>query len=78
MDVRRIEVGEGERLRALRVAALRDAPGAVAATAEADAARPAEHWDMLGGGPGTVFVVPSSVVVALACAQRLWIPAIGW
>ena len=56
MDVRRIEVGEGERLRALRLAALRDAPGAFAATAEGDAARPAEDWDMLGGGPGAVFV----------------------
>jgi len=56
VDVRRIEVGEGERLRALRLAALRDAPGAFGATAEGDAARPAEDWDMLGGGPGAVFV----------------------
>jgi RimJ/RimL family protein N-acetyltransferase len=56
VDVRRIEVGEGGRLRALRHAALRDAPRAFGATAEGDAARPAEHWDMLGGGPGAVFV----------------------
>ena len=56
MEVRRVEVGEGRRLRALRLAALRDAPGAFEATAAADEARPPQHWDMLGGGPGAVFV----------------------
>jgi RimJ/RimL family protein N-acetyltransferase len=56
VDVRRIEVGEGERLRALRLAALGDAPGAFGATYAEDAARPARHWEMLGGGPGAVFV----------------------
>ena len=56
MDVRRIEVGEGERLRAIRLAALRDAPGAFGATEAGDAARPPRDWDMLGGGPGAVFV----------------------
>jgi RimJ/RimL family protein N-acetyltransferase len=56
VDVRRIEVGEGERLRAIRLAALRDAPGAFGATADGDAARPLRDWDMLGGGPGAVFV----------------------
>jgi RimJ/RimL family protein N-acetyltransferase len=51
-----MEVGEGARLRALRLAALRDSPGAFGATAEQDEARPPVHWDMLGGGPGAVFV----------------------
>jgi GNAT superfamily N-acetyltransferase len=53
---RRIEVGDGERLRALRLAALRDAPGSFGAAIEQDAARPARDWEMLGGGPGAVFV----------------------
>jgi RimJ/RimL family protein N-acetyltransferase len=56
VDVRRIEVGEGERLRTLRLAALRGDPGAFGATYEHDAARPARHWEMLGGGPGAVYV----------------------
>jgi RimJ/RimL family protein N-acetyltransferase len=56
VEVRRIEVGEGERLRALRLAALRADPGAFGATLAEDEARPARHWDMLGGGPGAVFV----------------------
>ena len=51
-----MEVGEGARLRSLRLAALRDAPGAFGATAEEDEVRPAAGWDMLGGGPGAVFV----------------------
>ena len=51
-----MEVGEGGRLRALRLAALRGAPGAFGATLEEDAARPARDWEMLGGGPGAVFV----------------------
>jgi RimJ/RimL family protein N-acetyltransferase len=56
VDVRRIEVGEGERLRVLRLAALRDAPGAFGASYAEDAARPPRDWEMLGGGPGAVFV----------------------
>src|SRR3954470_7421649 len=51
-----MEVGEGPLLRALRLAALRDRPAAFGATGESDQARPAEHWDMLAGGPGAVFV----------------------
>ena len=49
-------MGEGRRLRALRLAALRDAPGSFTATLEEDLARPARDWEMLGGGPGAVFV----------------------
>jgi RimJ/RimL family protein N-acetyltransferase len=48
--------GEGERLRELRLAALRDAPGAFTATAEGDAARPMRHWNELAHGPGTVLI----------------------
>jgi RimJ/RimL family protein N-acetyltransferase len=51
-----MEVGEGQRLRELRLAALRDAPGAFGATLAEDEARPAPDWEMLGGGPGAVFV----------------------
>jgi RimJ/RimL family protein N-acetyltransferase len=56
VEVRRIEVGDGERLRALRLAALREDPGAFGATLAEDEARPARDWEMLGGGPGAVFV----------------------
>jgi RimJ/RimL family protein N-acetyltransferase len=56
VDVRRIEVGEGVRLRALRLAALRDAPGAFGSSAEREAGYPPRDWEMLGGGPGAVFV----------------------
>ncbi len=48
--------GEGQRLRALRLEALRDAPEAFTATLERDEARPMSHWDGLAGGPGVVLV----------------------
>lgn len=43
--VRRVRPGEGATLRALRLAALRDAPEAFAATWEAEARLPAGQWD---------------------------------
>jgi RimJ/RimL family protein N-acetyltransferase len=51
-----MEVGEGGRLRALRLAALRDAPEAFSASLAEDEARRARDWEMLAGGPGAVFV----------------------
>ena len=51
-----MRAGEGERLRELRLAALRDAPDAFTATYECDAARPMRHWDELAAGPGTVLI----------------------
>jgi RimJ/RimL family protein N-acetyltransferase len=51
-----MQVGQGERLRALRLAALRDAPEAFGASLAEDETRPARDWEMLAGGPGAVFV----------------------
>ena len=51
-----MEVGEGVRLRELRLAALRSDPGAFGSTAEREAAYDGRDWEMLGGGPGAVFV----------------------
>jgi RimJ/RimL family protein N-acetyltransferase len=51
-----MRAGEGARLRELRLAALRDSPGAFTATAEGDAERPMRHWDDLARGPGTVLL----------------------
>lgn len=51
-----MEVGEGGRIRALRLAALQADPGAFSSRHEREAAYEARHWEMLGGGPGAVFV----------------------
>jgi GNAT superfamily N-acetyltransferase len=45
VTVRRIEAGEGELLRAVRLAALADAPSAFGSTQEAEAARSSDEWD---------------------------------
>jgi RimJ/RimL family protein N-acetyltransferase len=50
VDVRRVEVGEGERLRALRLRALRDAPGAFRSRAELEEGFPAEVWERRATG----------------------------
>jgi GNAT superfamily N-acetyltransferase len=42
--VRRIRPSEGDRLREIRLRALRDAPGAFASTFEAESSRPAAAW----------------------------------
>src|SRR5688572_27945162 len=51
-----MEVGEGGRLRELRLAALREDPGAFGSTAERETTYEPLHWEMLAGGPGAVFV----------------------
>jgi RimJ/RimL family protein N-acetyltransferase len=51
-----MRAGEGPKLRELRLAALRDAPGAFLATLEGDAARPMRDWQDLARGPGVVFI----------------------
>src|SRR4051794_26940467 len=56
VEVRRIEVGDGARLRGLRLAALEADPGAFGSSHEREAAYADRHWDMLAGGPGAVFV----------------------
>jgi ribosomal protein S18 acetylase RimI-like enzyme/ketosteroid isomerase-like protein len=43
-EVRRIRLGEGDRLRALRLQALSEAPGAFSSTYASDSARPADFW----------------------------------
>ena len=48
MDVRRIEAGEGERLRAIRLAALRDAPDAFRSLPEHEEAYAPELWEQHG------------------------------
>ena len=50
--VRRMEVGEGGRLRELRLAALREAPGAFGSTAEREEAYEPRDWEMLARRPG--------------------------
>ncbi len=50
-----MEVGEGQRLRALRLAALQDTPAAFGSSYEREAAYEPRDWEMLGGGPGAVF-----------------------
>ncbi len=44
VDVQRLTPDDGERLRALRLASLRDAPDAFGATYDEAAARPSEGW----------------------------------
>ena len=56
MALRRIEVGDGPRLRELRLAALREDPGAFGSTYEREAGYAPRHWEMFAGGPGVVFV----------------------
>ena len=51
-----MEVGEGARLRELRLAALRSDPGAFGSSFEREEAYEPLHWEMLAGGPGAVFV----------------------
>jgi RimJ/RimL family protein N-acetyltransferase len=57
MQVRRMEAGEGERLRALRSEALTLAPEAFGATLGSHDERPAGFFEALAGGPGVVFVL---------------------
>src|SRR5215210_6229100 len=47
---RRIEVGEGRRLRALRLTALRESPDAFRSNAEDEEAFPAEEWERRADG----------------------------
>ena len=51
-----MRVGEGARVRELRLRALADAPEAFAATVAEDAALGAAEWEALAGGPGVVMV----------------------
>jgi RimJ/RimL family protein N-acetyltransferase len=48
--IRRIEAGEGERFRALRLAALREAPAAFRSNAEDEEAFPIEEWERRADG----------------------------
>jgi len=45
LTIERLRPGNGERLRAVRLRALLDAPDAFETTFEESAARPAEHWN---------------------------------
>jgi len=56
VELRRIEVGDGARLRELRLAALQADPGAFGSSHEREAAYDDRHWKMLAGGPGAVYV----------------------
>ena len=44
MEIQRLTPGEGERLKAIRLASLRDAPDAFGSTLEETAVRPPESW----------------------------------
>jgi GNAT superfamily N-acetyltransferase len=61
MTVRRLRCGEGERIRALRLGALADAPYAFGSSFAREVEYPLEHWDALAeqsesGERGVVFV----------------------
>jgi len=45
VKIKRLDVGDGERLRAIRLRALRDTPDAFETTVEEAAARPFDSWD---------------------------------
>lgn len=47
MEIRTLNPGDEERLRAIRLASLGDSPDAFASTLEAELAYPAEHWSNL-------------------------------
>src|SRR5947207_8393677 len=55
MDVRRLTAGEGERIRDLRLRALKDAPYAFSSSFERERDRGADAWEELAAG-GVVFV----------------------
>ena len=55
MDVRQLTAGEGERIRDLRLRALKDAPYAFSSSFERERDRGADAWEELAAG-GVVFV----------------------
>jgi GNAT superfamily N-acetyltransferase len=75
-EVRPVSRGEAERLRELRLRAVRDAPGAFASTAEHEAAHPDAHWAQLAGqselGDSMVVFVATDGDRWLAMAAGRW------
>ena len=76
ITIRRIHADEGEALRAIRLAALRDAPSAFGSTYQAEEAQPARHWEerarhgSAGDDSATYFATIGEHVVGLVGAYR--------
>src|SRR5205807_1414164 len=71
--VRRIGPDEGDRLRDIRLRALRDAPGAFAASFESESARPPAAWDEAAGA----WSAGVGAATFVAEAGREWVGLIG-
>ena len=83
IEVRRLEAHEADRLRELRLRALREAPEAFAETYEEALARPAEDWARWAADPSLVIVVAingGEWVGMVACREledrRTWLSAL--
>jgi ribosomal protein S18 acetylase RimI-like enzyme len=72
-QVRRIGPDEGDRLRDIRLRALRDAPGAFASSFESESVRPRVAWDAAAGAWSTG--VDAATFVAEA--DQEWVGLIG-
>ena len=75
MLVRRMEAGEGQRLRALRREALTLAPEAFGAGLEHEQARPDRWFDERAGGPGVVLVAGdwAGMIGVFIAEERPWV-----
>ncbi|HWC37939.1 MAG TPA: GNAT family N-acetyltransferase [Acidimicrobiales bacterium] len=71
--VRRIRPDEGDRLRDIRLRALRDAPSAFASTFEAESTRPPAAW----AERATAWSTGDSTATFIAEADRRWVGLIG-
>jgi ribosomal protein S18 acetylase RimI-like enzyme len=71
--VRRIRPGEGDRLRDIRLRALRDAPAAFASTFEAESARPPAAWTEAA----TAWSAGDDTATFVAEADQHWVGLIG-
>jgi ribosomal protein S18 acetylase RimI-like enzyme len=71
--VRRIGPDEGDRLRDIRLRALRDAPGAFASSFETESARPPAAWDEAAG----TWSAGVGAATFVAEAGREWVGLIG-
>lgn len=77
LTVRRIQAGEGQLLRRIRLAALADAPGDATTTVTSTAAHSADHWDQAaeanagGASQATFFAEDEGEVVGMLGAYMM-------
>jgi GNAT superfamily N-acetyltransferase len=70
LEIQRLTPEEGERLRAMRLRSLRDAPDAFSSTYDDNAARPPETWSAQLGDLPTFIAVIDGVDVGIARGDR--------